>query len=61
MVWGKKREELDLEDPLVHEDDGDVEALLLEDREHRADAPYQGTAAGRTAGLTRGAATSARH
>ena len=27
----------DLEDPLVHDDDGDVESPPLEDREHRAD------------------------
>jgi hypothetical protein len=34
---GMKEKNCDLEDPLVHDDDGDVESPPLEDREHRAD------------------------
>jgi hypothetical protein len=33
----EKKKNGDLEDPLVHDDDGDVESPPLEDREHRAD------------------------
>lgn len=46
---------VNLEDPLVHDDDGDVEAPPLEDGEHRADGgavPHLGVLHGKQKGKT---------